>query len=215
MSTGISEHGLSVHRIDALTDGIYAVAMTLLVIELKLPEHGDADLAHALFELLPKLYAWFISFFVMAFFWMGHHRAHSYLRHVDGPLVWLNVAQLACVSLMPFSCALLGEHASLLAQAIFSINMALLAVFALATLRHVYRHPALAGIPMPTSAYQGARVRIVGLIAVSGLTVLIQWLTPQAWGFGNVAFFLMAVIMPFSRRVERRGAAAAALPVAG
>ena len=110
-----AENGLSVHRSEALTDGIYAVAMTLLVIELKLPEHattgGADDLADALVHLLPKILAWVISFFVLAFFWFGNHRAFGHVRRADGRLVTLNIAQLAFVSLMPFSCALIGEHA--------------------------------------------------------------------------------------------------------
>ena len=73
--------GLSAHRIEALTDGIYAVAMTLLVIELKLPDHqavhGAEALAQALADLLPKVLAWFISFSVLAIFWFGHHRTFS------------------------------------------------------------------------------------------------------------------------------------------
>ena len=72
MSDPNSGHGLSAHRVEALTDGIYAVAMTLLVIELKLPDHsqihGADDLAQALANLLPKVLAWVISFGVLAFF---------------------------------------------------------------------------------------------------------------------------------------------------
>lgn len=210
--------GLSPHRIDALTDGIYAVAMTLLVIELKLPEHGAihsyADFTHAVFDLWPRFYAWVISFFVMTFFWVGHHRAHNRLRHVDGKLIALNLCQLAFISLMPFSTSVLGaEHAGFLAQAIFAGNMAMLSVFALLTSGHIYRHPELSAAPMQRGAYLGARIRIGGLIAVSALTVLIQSLFEGGGaGLGNIAFMLMAVITPVSRRVERASGRAAPHP---
>lgn len=201
--------GLSAHRIDALTDGIYAVAMTLLVIELKLPDHGaihsNAEFAHALLELGPRLYAWVISFFVMAFFWVGHQRTHNRLRHVDGKLITLNICQLAFISLIPFSSSVLGaEYDGFLAQAIFAANMALLAVFALLTSGYVYRHPALCSLPMTRGRYLGSCIRIGGLIVVSALTVVIQSLVQGGGsGFGNIAFMLMAVIAPLSRRVER------------
>ena len=78
MNQADTSHGLSIYRGEALTDAIYAVVMTLLVIELKLPDHtlihGANALAQALADLLPKVLAWVISFFVLAFFWFGHHR---------------------------------------------------------------------------------------------------------------------------------------------
>ena len=202
-------HGLSIHRLEALTDGIYAVAMTLLVIDLKLPEHAtlqtSAALAEALAELAPKFQAWVISFLVLAIFWSASYRTHSHMRHADGRLVTLSVVQLGLASLMPFSCALLGQHAGVLSQAVYSANMALLALAGLLVSRYVHRHPELTATPMSLAKYNGARVRIIGLIAISLLAVLIQFLVGEFGGngIGNVAFVLMAVINPLSRRVER------------
>ena len=212
-----SQHGLSVHRIDALTDGIYAVAMTLLVIELKLPEHGaihtPAEFNEAVLALLPRVYAWVISFFVMALFWMGHHRVTSHLRHVDGRLITLTIVQLAFISLMPFSSSLLGApHAGLLAQVIFSSNMAALAAFAWLNLRHVHRHTELSTVPMTIGAYRGASIRVLGLIGVSVLAVLIRWGIDGGTAFGSIAFVLMGVIGPLSRRAERASGPAAPPP---
>ena len=205
MNQANTSHGLSIHRSEALTDGIYAVAMTLLVIELKLPEHnlihGADALAQALADLLPKVLAWVISFFVLAFFWFGHHRVFSYVRRADGKLVVLNIGQLALVSLMPFSCALIGEHGrELLSQVIYSSNMAGLAVMALLTARYIHRHPESALMAMPAVVYRGTRVRLLGLVLVSLVAVGLNYLVPS---LGNMAFMLMAVIMPLSRRAER------------
>lgn len=203
---------LSAHRSEALTDGIYAVAMTLLVIELKLPDsgliHTAEGFAQALADLLPKLLAWFFSFFLLSFFWVGHHRAYQYVHHSDGRLLALNLAQLGAVSLVPFSCALMGEHARYLAsQVIYSVNLALLSVLALLISRYIHRHPELGPVPMPRARYEGARLRTGGLIVVSVVSVLIALIVP---GAGNVAFMLMAVINPLSRRLERRALAAEA-----
>ena len=198
---------LPLHRSEALTDGIYAVAMTLLVIELKVPEaghiHGSDELANALIALLPKAFAWVTSFFVLALFWIAHHRIFSHVRRADPKLVWLNMLQLAFVSLMPFSCALIGEKGVLLSQAIYSINMAMLGITGLLIARHVYRHPGLGPTPMPLAIYRGARLRIAGLILISAVAVLLTWIVPWS-GAGNMAFMLMAVITPLSRRMERR-----------
>ena len=87
--------GLSKHRLEALTDGIFAVAMTLLVIELKIPErsaiHVPADLATGVARQIPMFVAWMISFFVLAIFWFSHHRLFHYVRLVDAKLVWLTI----------------------------------------------------------------------------------------------------------------------------
>ncbi|MEO6895988.1 MAG: TMEM175 family protein [Caldimonas sp.] len=208
MSAAAHEQGfLPLHRIEALTDGIFAVAMTLLVIELKLPEHGNAAsaavLGEALVALLPKAVSWLLSFFVLALFWVGHHRTFAFVRHADAKLVVLNLIQLAAVSLMPFATALSGEFSSLYAaHVIFAINMAMLAVTALVVLRYVHRHPEL-GSPMPRGLYAGARLRILGVVGISVLSALLGAVLPYP-AMGNMAFMLMAVISPLSHRLERQ-----------
>jgi uncharacterized membrane protein len=215
MSEAGHERGyLPLQRSEALTDGIFAVAMTLLVIELKLPEHAAIhsadDLHAALFQLLPKGIAWVMSFFVLALFWIGHHRLFASLRRADAMLVRLNLLQLAAVSLMPFCSALSGEFGGLLvSQGLFSLDMAVLGVTALLILRHVYRHPELCHAPVTRAQFRGARLRIGGLILVSAVAFAIAaWLRIPA--MGNMAFMLMAVISPWSRRIERNADASEA-----
>ena len=199
---------LPAHRLEALTDGIYAVAMTLLVIELKLPEHAmasNADVTAALVELSPKVLSWVVSFFVLAFFWVGHHRAFEHVRRVDGPLLALNLLQLAFASLMPFSSALSGEHGGAFAsQVVYSLNMIGLSVLALLIAGRIHGHRELTDAATPDSRYESARLRIVGLIVISLVAVAIAWFWPHA---GNVAFMLMGAISVASHRLERRRAA--------
>jgi uncharacterized membrane protein len=210
MEGPVHEQGaLPLHRSEALTDGIFAVAMTLLVIDLKVPEqsavHSAAALAGALADLLPKAISWALSFFVLAMFWIGHHRAYAHLRRTDNTLLGLNLLQLAFVSLMPFSSALSGEYGTtVLSQAVFSANMAILGVSALCVLRYVHRHPELGSAPMPLARYRGARLRIGGLIVISTVAVALAPILPRP-SMGNIAFLLMAVVMPASRVLERRG----------
>lgn len=133
---------MSKHRIDTLVDGIFAVAMTLLVIELKIPEsahvHDNAGLLSAFADLIPKFIAWFISFFVLALFWFGHHRAFHFLHRVDAKLVALNLVFPGFVSLMPFASALAGDHVKLIAaQVFYSANMFMVAMLAILITRYV------------------------------------------------------------------------------
>ena len=210
--TGHAASAFSSSRIEALTDGVFAIAMTLLVIELKLPEphslQSSQQLAQALADLFPKGIAWVISFGVIALFWMGHLRVFHDVHRADGTLITLNLLELAVVTLMPFTCALIGEFpTSLVSQVMYSINMFLLGITALLMARHIYHHPRLSSQPMPKPTYEAARLRIGGVIAISILATLIGALFTIPI-VGNMAFMLMAVINPLSRRMERRRMAA-------
>ena len=212
MTESANTTGYSPHRIEALTDGIYAVAMTLLVIELKFPEHAGihtaADLAQAMADLSPKFFSWVISFMVLALFWIAHHRTFNHVRRVNGRLVGLNVFQLAFVSLMP-CCTVLtveyGRRGALLSQFFYSSNMVLLAIFSLLIANYIHRHPELSSTPMSRGAYRGALVRNFALIAISVVAVSVGFFTVPVIGrHGNAAYALMAIVMPLSRRLEQR-----------
>lgn len=195
---------LGKHRIEALVDGIFAVAMTLLVIDLRLPEHvrmtTTEQLADALAELVPNLISWLISFVVLAIFWMGNHRLYSRVRHVDGGLLWSTMLMLAGASLLPFASAVNSTAASELAQFVYSSVMIVIAVGALLVSHRLYRHPELCAHPMDRADWHGAMVRTGGLIVIAALAVpLAGWLP----GFANFAYLLIFALRPMANRLER------------
>jgi uncharacterized membrane protein len=212
----------SKHRVEALTDGIFAVAMTLLVIELKVPDphtiHSQDELAQALADLAPKALSWLISFFVLATFWIAHHRLFHYVRYVDRRLLWRNLYQLAFVSLMPFSAALLGEFpATTIAEVAYNGNMAILGLLGLWKLLYVRHHPELASHPMEPGTYHASLYRIGGLIAAGvAALILAVWLrTPYA----TLAYLSMIPFGRYGRHLEhkartRSASSAANAPVA-
>jgi uncharacterized membrane protein len=199
--------GLSKHRVEGLTDGIYAVAMTLLVLELKLPEAEpgltDAALLAQFAHLVPRFIAWLISFLILAVFWLSHQRAFHYVRGVDSGLLWINIASLLAASLLPFSSSLVGERGALFVpQAVYAANMAALSLLAIAQLRHLHRHPELCvagGFPEPVR--RAARFRCWSLVAVAVLAVAIALIDPR---LGTFAFMLMWPLGRIGRRMEGR-----------
>src|SRR5215510_13381878 len=98
---------LSKGRMEALTDGIFAIAMTLLVLELKVPDlpksAGASELLHKIGEEGPAFFSFLISFLYCGLLWMMHHLAMHFVRHLQLALVWLNVLFLMSISTMPFS----------------------------------------------------------------------------------------------------------------
>jgi uncharacterized membrane protein len=102
--------GLSAGRLLALADGIFAIAMTLLVFELKVPEGAAAHLGQSLLALWPKFGAVLLGFITLGFSWIGHHNQYLAIIRTDRPFLWINIAFLGSISFMPFSSALLGSY---------------------------------------------------------------------------------------------------------
>ena len=203
----------SKHRVEGLTDGIFAVAMTLLVIELKVPDphliHSQQELSQALADLTPKALSWVISFLVLATFWISHHRLFHYVRQVDTGLLWRNIWQLMFVSLMPFSAALLGEFATTnIAQVAYNGNMVILGLLALWKIQYVRQHPELASHPMEPGTYHATVFRIGGLV-VAGLAAMVLALTLNT-SFATLTYLSMIPLGRYGRHLERKARAGTA-----
>lgn len=115
MLSRFRDGALRLNRIEAFSDGVFAIIVTLLVLELKVPAIKDhasvAELAHALVDILPKFVSWLISFIIICKFWLNHHHILALARHADYGLVWLNSLFLMGQSFIPFPTAMMGEYA--------------------------------------------------------------------------------------------------------
>lgn len=117
------------NRMESLTDGIFAFAMTLLVMDLILPR--DAIITEtssaALFSLLSNFFHYIIAFFVLAAFWMGHHEQFAKIHHIDKNFLILNVVGLFFVTLVPFSTSFVGDYSGdLISICVFEATLLIL-----------------------------------------------------------------------------------------
>jgi TMEM175 potassium channel family protein len=105
--------GQSVERLAALSDGIFAVAMTLLVLDLRVPAteavRNERDLWHGLVVLAPRLLMYMMSFLTLGIFWVGQQTQLNHLARSDRSLSWIHIVFLFAVSITPFSTTLLAE----------------------------------------------------------------------------------------------------------
>ncbi len=105
------------NRIEALTDGVFAIVMTLLVLEIRIPEMAESvavtELPLGILELWPRFLSYIISFVVLGIMWISHHRTFHYIRRADSKLLWVNIAFLMVVALVPFSTSLIGAYPTL------------------------------------------------------------------------------------------------------
>ena len=120
---------LGLNRIEAFSDGVFAIVVTLLVLELKVPILHDrtstSELSHQFVDLAPKFLSWLISFIIVCKFWLNHHHLLTFARHATYGLVWLNSIFLMGQAFIPFPTALMGEYSmNPLAVGLFGIVMA-------------------------------------------------------------------------------------------
>lgn len=119
---------LGFERLIFFSDAVFAIAITLLVVDLRVPDlHGPAMAAqlHAgLVSLMPHILSFGFSFLMIGIFWVGHHRIFRYIRTFDDALLWINLVWLMTIVLVPFSTALLGAYPRVrLAVVVYAANM--------------------------------------------------------------------------------------------
>ena len=106
--------GLKPNRIEFLSDGVFAIVMTILVIELSVPVitklRAAEELGGILLEMWPKFLAFVISFLVLGVLWFLHHAQFHFIKRSNGTFAWMNIIFLMSVALIPFSTALIGEY---------------------------------------------------------------------------------------------------------
>jgi len=111
-----------VERLSFFSDAVFAIAMTLLIVEVKLPhiaQREDAAPAEALLELMPNYVGFCLSFLVLARFWVAHHHVLSLLTNVSPRLIWANLLLLLSVAFMPFPTAVMSEYIQLRVGVVF------------------------------------------------------------------------------------------------
>jgi uncharacterized membrane protein len=119
---------IGANRLVTLTDGVFAIAMTILVLELGVPVAertlSDGELGEKLWEMWPEFLMYGLSFLVLGMFWLMHHAIFDSVVHYDFTLQWLNIGFLLFAALIPFSTALFGEHgATEVTSLVYGLNM--------------------------------------------------------------------------------------------
>jgi uncharacterized membrane protein len=105
-------------RLESLTDGVFAIIMTILVFNISVPElilfaegeYASERLSNRLANLWPDISAYIVSFVTLSVYWVAHHRIFRWILYVDRPLIWINISFLMTIGLIPFSTALLTQY---------------------------------------------------------------------------------------------------------
>ncbi len=98
------------NRLEAFSDGVFAIVITLLILEVKVPLVDKAQLNSSLVVLMPKILSFILSFVVVGSYWVAHHTMMAFVEKVDRSVLWFNLLILLTVAFIPFPTALLGEY---------------------------------------------------------------------------------------------------------
>ena len=197
----IYERGTDPTRVLALSDGVFAIILTLLVLEIHVPELGaDQTLRQALGEIRPSLTAFLISFVVVAIAWAGHRDLFALIRRTDRGIVWLNFLYLLPLSILPFGAAMLAAYErDPIALKIYGLILVGTVVTRLATWLYATGRSHILVTPVDRRARRGG----VFLVALPGVAYLIGFfvaepaptITLWIYALVPVLYFLMIWIL--------------------
>jgi uncharacterized membrane protein len=178
--------GLSKHRLEALCDGVFAVVLTLLVLELKpeLPLHANNDeVAQALRQLARPLVGYAFSFAITAVFWISHHRKFALLRHTNGLHSALTLAFLFAVTLLPLSVSIyLKSMGTSRGQSLYFGNFTLISLVLLASWLYA-RHAGLTDPAAPPRSIAALTRRMIVSSSLGVIACATSW-TGQTYVLG-------------------------------
>ena len=195
----------TLERIVFFSDAVFAIAITLLAIEVRLPDlppgQTDASFLEALATVGPSFFAFVLSFLVIAAFWVGHYRTFRYIVDADGRLVAINFAFLFCIAILPFPTSIIASEGNLASAAIIYAVFGF-ATGALSTLLWVYparvAHLTAPAVTPEIARYITYRAAVIpAVFAVSIPVALVA--PPLAW----VLWFSSAAIQGIVTRRYR------------
>ena len=197
------ENEIEFSRIVAFSDGVFAIAITLLVLNLKIPEHlHDADLTAVLLEQWPDLFAFALSFAVIGRFWVIHHGFFSEVTGFDGRLIALNLFYLAWIVLLPFSSQVLGAYGDdEAAVVLYAINLSAVVLSGVLMFNDAQR----SGLARTTPAEgRDNRNRALRIAAVFLLSIPVALFDARLAQWFWLALFAWPVVDRVSRRRKGR-----------
>ena len=196
------ERGSELERTVFFSDAVFAIAITLLALDIQVPHIPAGSeatlLPGALLGLWPKLFSFLLSFWVVGLYWLAHHRTFHYISGYDRSLLLINLLFLMWVVLLPFSTSLLGEYGDQqIAVIIYAVDVSLIGLSLSWVWWHASRDPRLldtARVDAREFRYNELQTMAVPLIFVLsiGVSFFSVWATQYFW---LLAFFTRPVLL--------------------
>lgn len=185
---------MTTKRIETLVDGVFAIALTLLVLSIDVPNFTghvtNALLLQYLNVLSQQLFIYAFSFLLLASFWRANHNQFFYIRQSDSNLIWINLVWLMFVALVPFSTNFVSEYGShMIPMLFFNINMFFIGVFYIINWSYVnHKNYFIEGMSRET--YYHAKKINYSLPLAAFIAIIITFIQPQLSPFSYVLIII-------------------------
>ncbi len=194
-------------RVETFSDGVFAIIITLLILEIKVPEmHAPVtirELAGKLLDIIPKFIAWVISFLTVAVIWVNHHRLFESLKHINHGIFWLNANLLLWVSFLPFPTALMGDYPqNSLAVSFYGLSSFMMGIAFLIFRIYMWKFPEITNDFTKDELWRGVRNVFLFGPFTSLIGAATAWIHPFI-AFAFYALVTIYFIFPKSTALEK------------
>ncbi|MFN8384434.1 MAG: TMEM175 family protein [Anaerolineales bacterium] len=189
-------------RLEAFSDGVYAIVITLLILDIRIPDVAPEALGAMLVKLLPQLFTYILSFFVVGLYWHAHHQVSVQVKQVNSAFIWLNLVWLLFVSVLPFPTSLLGRYPfQSIPLTIYGVNLILVNVTGFLILFYLKNNPELCEIPISSAALH-AQVPIYVIVnGIYAAAIVAAWFIPWL-SYGVYIVVLVWMMARYARRAS-------------
>lgn len=202
-----SDEGLPTNRIEGLSDGVFGIAMTLLIFKIDVPDvilHGNINdqLAKKLFDMLPQFENYFLSFILLGIYWIRHQLQFKHIKEADRNLLWINIFFLVFVGLLPFSTGILMKYTGLeVAQFLYSLNLLFIGLALAVHWRYASKDYRLINKDLPKDYIKASSLLIYSVPVVFLVCCLIALFSPRA----SLTFmYLIPIMFAVAKFFEKR-----------
>lgn len=188
-------------RVEAFSDGVLAIVITLLILEIKVPHLEFAldtqESLSALVNLMPKFLGYLLSFVFIAVFWINHHRFFRLIGYVDNGLLWINILLLLALSFIPFPTGWIGEYPqNAVGLALFSLVLMVAGIAFNLMWRYAHKKMLFHDTVSTQVIEQAKKVGLIGP-AIYFIAIIFSFILPQVtW----ILFFVVPFIYAYPRK---------------
>jgi uncharacterized membrane protein len=198
-----ADAGRELDRIVNFSDGVFAIVITLLVLDIRVPEIPpdlvSQELPSRIVALGPKFFSYVLSFLVIAVYWQAHHRVFRLIRSYDRSLLWLNFLFLMAISFLPFPTSLLGEYGEeQLSVVIYAASVSIASLLLTVTSWYATSGYCLVAPDLDDEQIRRQRAQSLAVPAVFLLSIGISFFSPLA---AMYSWLLLFITDPILQRV--------------
>ena len=186
---------LGLERLIFFSDAVFAIAITLLTLEIRLPpvegSLSDAQLLRTLLAIWPRYLGYIISFLVIGIFWIGHHRKFSYIRRYDRNLLLINLLLLMAVAFIPFPTTVISEYGNRTATIFYALSITLVGLLSTALWAYATHRQRLVDARLTPQQKQREMLRSLLMSGVFLLSIGIAFIHADAAKFSWLLIVLL------------------------